>query len=94
MAEKTGGGGAESVSAGLQYHQIVPNTRMAQFHAIGQQVQRCAQWADRGGTASLLRYHFMCHHHRIVFPNHLPEITGHRQMVVQAAVAYQLSVFP
>src|SRR5882724_10029084 len=89
MAEKCRGARGEAVGARLKHDDEIADLGFRHLHAVGEQVERRAQRADHAHDFALAADYAVAHHHGIILPYDLPEISGRSQVVVQAPVGYQ-----
>ena len=82
MAQETVRAGGEAVGTGLVDDHEVADCGLGQLHAVGQQVEWGAQWADDGGGFRFLRSHAVANGDRVVLADDLAEVAGGGKVLV------------
>ena len=86
MPEKGLGAGTRAIGTRLENDNQIIRVRHGHEHLVSQNVERGAQGADDAGHLGLIGVHPRAHGNRIILADHLAEIAGRREAMVQAAV--------
>src|SRR5205823_6211032 len=89
MAEKCQRARRQSISTGLEYRHEVAGMRFCKVHSVRQRIERRAQRSDDRGVLAAHALDLVADDDRIIFADHLSEVSRGREMVMQATVGHQ-----
>src|SRR4249919_775263 len=90
MSQEGSGAGGESIGASLEQHDQISDLGVWQSYIVAQQVQGCAQTADHRDRLVDRLGEAVANRNWVISPDHLPEVSGCGQLVVQAAVDHDV----
>ena len=94
VPKESSGAGAESVSTGLEQHDQISDVGLRQSDIVSQQVQGSAQTADNVYSFIDLVAEAITDRDRIVSSDHLSEVAGCSELMMQAAINNQILAPP
>src|SRR5690242_1122534 len=89
MAQEVDRACGQAIGAGLEDDDEVADLGARQFHLVGQEIERRAETADDARRLAGTLAHAIADGHGIVAPDHLAEIAGRGEVMVETAIRHQ-----